>query len=274
MKIFGPLKTKNITMKTYKTAIIIAALAMLTSCFSPKPIMRFKPEETQTTWEKGKEYVSYKKGNYEVHASYYGNNEKNIIFDIEVVNSKGVDFLVAPEDIKLYAGHWDNVSQNVIYDNIPIHAIDPEAELLKIDMDNSRAEASRKNSQIAAVAIFAAAIPLAIVASNTDIKNSNSGNSNNSVNNTDLVEAGVDLALGATAINQMGTENQIISLNDNRNTWETASLRKTTLSPGYSIRGMVYFPVPDLGTRKIQFDVPTPDGIISFKYDFILYYPQ
>lgn len=261
-------------MKTYKIAISIAALAMLTSCFSPKPVMRFKPEETQTTWEKGKEYVSYKKGDYEVHASYYGNNEKYIIFDIEVINSKGVDFLVAPEDIKLYTGCWDNVSQNVIYDNIPIHAIDPEAELLKIDMDNSRAEAAQKNSQVAAVAIFAAAIPLAIVASNTDMKNSNSNGSNNSVNNTDLVEAGVDLALGATAINQMGAENQIISLNDNRNMWETASLRKTTLSPGYSIRGLVYFPVPNLSTRKVYFDVPTPDGAISFKYNFLLYYPQ
>jgi len=260
-------------MKIYHSIIFVVLLSTLTSCFSPKPVMRFKPEETQTTWDKGKEYVSYKKGDYEVHSSYDGNNEKYIMFDIEIVNTKGVDFLVAPEDIKLYTGSWDDVTQSVIYNNTPISAVDPEIELLKIDMDNSKAEASRKNGQIAAAAIFAAAIPLAIVASNSDMNN-NHNESYNTVTNTDLVDAGVDVALSTTAINEMNQENQIISLNDSKNVWETASLRKTTLSPGYSIRGLVFFPIPEIQTRKIQFDVPTPAGVISFKYDILLYYPQ
>jgi len=111
--------------------IALILVATLYSCFSPKPVMRFKPEETQTSWDKGKEFVSYKKGEYEVHASYYGNNETYIIFDIEVVNSKGVDFLVAPEEIKLYSGIWDNISQSVKYSDIPTNAIDPEMEILR-----------------------------------------------------------------------------------------------------------------------------------------------
>ena len=260
-------------MKPYHLIISIVLITSLTSCFAPKPIMRFKPEETQTTWEKGKEFVSYKKGEYEVHASYYGSNDKYIIFDIEIVNDKGVDFLVAPENIKLYAGNWDNTSQTVIYNNTPISALDPEMELLKIEMENSKADASRKNGQVAAAVIFAAAIPLAIVAANSDIKNANDGN-NNSVTNSDLVNTGVNVALASTAISDINNENKVISLNDRQNTWESSSLRKTTLSPGYSIRGLVYFPIPDLLSRKIQFDVPTPDGSISFKYDFLLYYPQ
>jgi hypothetical protein len=235
--------------------------------------MRFKPEETQTTWDKGKEFVSYKKGEYEVHVSYYGSNEKYIMFDVEVVNNKGVEFLVAPENIKLYTGKWDNNTQIVIYNNVPTSAIDPEMELLKIEMENSKAEASRKNGNIAAAVIFAAAIPLAIVASNSDVNNINSGNSN-TISNSDIVNTGVNVAFASTAINDINNENKIISLNDNQKTWETASLRKTTLSPGYSISGLIFFPIPDLLARKIQFDVPTPDGPVSFKYDFILYYPQ
>ena len=106
------------------------------------------------------------------------------------------------------------------------------------------------------------------------MNNNNRNESYNTVTNTDVVDAGVNVALGTTAINEMNQENQIISLNDSKNVWETASLRKTTLSPGYSIRGLVFFPIPEIQTRKIQFYVPTPAGEISFKYDILLYYPQ
>jgi len=252
--------------------ISVVSVALFTSCYSPKPVLRFKPEETNTTWEKGKEFVSYKNGEYEVYSSYYGSNDKYIIFDIEVVNNKGEEFLVAPEKIKLYTGRWDNLHQNVIYDSIPSNAIDPEAELLKIDMENSRAEASSKNAQVAALAILSAAVPIAIVASTNDYNHPN--RNINSVSNTDLVEVSTDLALGATVINQANQENQIASLNDNKYTWEASSLRKTTLSPGYSIRGLVFFPIPDINAEKIRFDVPIPGSFIIFKYDFIKYYPK
>ena len=261
-------------MKITNSILLLVFLTTLISCFAPKPVMRFKPEETQTTWDKGKEFVSYKRGDYEVHASYYGNNEKYVIFDIEIVNNKGVEFLVAPEQIKMYTGAFDNLTQAVKYSEIPINAIDPEMELLKIEMENSKAEAAQKNAQVAAVAIFAAAIPLAIVATSSDIKHNNENNSQTNISNTELVDAGVNIALGATAISDMNNESQIISLNDNKNTWETASLRKTTLSPGYSIRGLVYFPIPTLTARRVQFDVPTPSGVVTFKYNFLLYYPQ
>lgn len=260
-------------MKLVYPIIYIAFAATLTSCFAPKPVLRFKPEETNTTWEKGKEYVSYKRGDYEIHSSYYGYNDKYIIFDIEVVNNKGgEEFLVAPENIKLYQSIFDNTKQSLINDSIPVRAIDPEAELLNIDLENSKAEASRKNSQVAVAAIFAAAIPLAIVATSSDIHSPNSYE--RTVSNTEMVDAGVDVALGVTAINQVNQENQIISLNDSKFTWEASSLRKTTLSPGYSIRGLVFFPIPMVNCRKISFDIPTPQGNITFRYDYILYYPQ
>jgi hypothetical protein len=261
-----------IPMKTYHSLIAIAFLLALTSCFSPKPVMRFKPEETKTTWDKGKEYVSYKRGEYEVHSSYYGNNDKYIMFDIEIVNNNGEEFLVAPEEIKLYTGKWNKTNQCVLFDNIPVRANDPEMELLNIDLANSKAEASRKNAQVAAVAIFAAAIPLAIVAAKSDIKNSDSDDE--SASNTEMVDAGVNIAMSATAITQINEENKIISMNDSKYSWETSSLRKTTLSPGYSIRGLVFFPIPETTCRKIKFDIPVPEGNITFKYDYILYYPQ
>ena len=258
-----------------KTINLIAGIAMLSlsSCFSPKPVIRLKADEPKTTWDKGKEYISYKKGEYEVHTAYHGVDDKNIIFDIEIVNNNGEEFLVAPENIKLFKGQWDNTTQSIIYNSNAIRALDPEMELLRIDLENSKAEAASKNAGVAAVAIFAAAIPLAIVAAKSDAENSKS-NDNNEITNTDLVGAGVDIALTANAVNQETQEFKIQSMNDSKYNWETASLRKTTLSPGYSIRGLVYFPIPDMSFRKIRIDIPVPIGNISVKYDYLLYFPQ
>ncbi len=262
--------TNHISMK--RSYLAIAMLATLTSCFSPKPVFRFKTEETQTTWDKGKEYVSYKKGEYEVHTSYYGNDENNIMFDIEIVNSNGDEFLVAPESIIMYTGSWDNATQSIAYNTLPIRAIDPEMELLKIDLERSRAEAANKNAGVAAVAIFAAAIPLAVVAAKSDAKNSNS--TENKISNTDLVNAGVDVAFGVNAINQEIQLNKMAAMQDSKYNWEVTSLRKTTLSPGYSIRGLVSFPIPDKNFNKIRLDVPTPDGYVNIKYDYLIFYPN
>jgi len=255
-----------------KIAIVtVASIASLSSCYSPKPVLRFKPEETKTTWDKGKEFVCYKNGEYEVYSSYYGSDDKYIIFDIEIVNNKGEEFLIAPENILLYPGIWDSQKQCTIYDTIHIQAVDPEAEILKIDLENSKAEASSKNAQVAAIAIFSAAIPLTIVASANDYKHPR--NYNSSVSNSEIVEAGTELALGTTIINHDNQENQIVSLNDTKNTWEASSLRKTTLSPGYSIRGLVFFSIPDIKYQKIKYNVPIPGGVITFKYDFLKFYP-
>lgn len=260
-------------MKSY-LALTLAILSTLTSCFSPKPVLRFKADAEKTTWDKGKEYVSYKKDSYEVHTSYFGNNDQYIMFDIEIINNDGEEFLVAPENIKLYNGNWDNKTQNTSYSAYPTRAIDPERELLKIDLETSRAEAASKNAGIAGIAIFAAAIPLAVIAARSDVENANSNSNESKISNTEMVGAGLDIALSANAINQEVQEGRIISMNDSRYAWETSSLRRTTLSPGYSIRGLVFFPIPDKNNRKIRIDVPLPSGIIEIKYDYLIYHVQ
>lgn len=259
-------------MKTIQFVAILAILS-LTSCFSPKPVIRLKTDEPKTTWDKGKEFISYKKGEYEVHTSFHGSNDKNLMFDIEIVNNNGEEFLVAPEKIKLFKGQWNNATQSIMYSANAVYALDPEMELLNIDLANSKAEAASKNAGVAAVAIFAAAIPLAIVAAKSDAENSKSNNDSD-VSNTELVETGVEVALTATAINQESQEAQIQSMNDSKYTWETVALRKTTLSPGYSIRGLVFFPIPDMNFRKLRIDIPVPNGDISVKYDYLLYFPK
>ncbi len=260
-------------MKSYlKLVTALPMLAVLSSCYTPKAVIRVKPEETNTTWDKGKEYVSYKKGAYQVHSSFNGYNDRYLIFDVEIVNISGEDILVAPEEIKLYTGYWNNKSQQTEYSQAAINALDPELQLLNIDLAQSRAEANSKNSQVAATAFLVAAIPLSIAAAIADGNNSNYVEEN--VTNSELVDAGVNLAIGASAVNGAVQEGKIISLNDDKYTWQESALRKTTLTAGYSIRGLVYFPIPSLSVRKIRLDVPVGEDKISIDYNIILYYPN
>ena len=250
-------------------------MTFLTSCYTPLPVIRVKPEETKTTWDKGKEYVGYKKGDYEVYSSYNGNTEKYLIFDIEIVNTNGDDILVEPENFSMYTGNFDNQKQEISYSLIPIKAIDPELELLNIDLAYSKTEANRKNSQVVATAILGAAIPLSIVASIADGNNSNYVERPiNQLNNSDLVDAGVNLALGATIVNDAVQSDKIISLNDEEYKWKETSLRKTTLSAGYSIRGLVYFPLPSTEIKKIRLDIPVGNDNVTIQYNITYYYPD
>ncbi len=256
----------------------MAACALaLNSCYAPQPVIRIHPQEQNTTWERGKEFVSYRKGEYEVHCAYEGARGKYLVFDIEFINYKGEEFLVCPEKCTIYqdTGKWDGVTNQRVYSMFPVRAYDPEQELLQIDIAESQAEASRKNANTAAVAISVAALPLLVAAAASDV---NSGNQvdDSRVNNTDLVAAGVDVALTTNEVNRVVQEDRIISLNDSRYMWQEAALRKTTLSPGYSIRGLVYFPIPDFKLyRKFRLDVPVgEDDRISMMYDVILIYPQ
>lgn len=68
---------------------IIFIILFLTSCYLPKPVIRVKPEENQTTWENGKEFVGYRVGNFEVYVAYHGIENNLLAFDIEIINYEG-----------------------------------------------------------------------------------------------------------------------------------------------------------------------------------------
>lgn len=258
---------------TIKILLALFPFTLLTSCYTAKPVLRVNPEEKNTTWERGKEFVSYKNGEYEVHTSYEASNDQYLIFDIEVVNNNGADILVAPEQILLYSGNWDNVEQKIIYNQVPERAMDPELQILRMEMAYSQAVANRKNTQIAATALMAAAIPLTIAAAISDGASSDDVDDFVNISNTQMVETGIDIALTATAVNDQAQEVKIISLNDSENIWRESTLRKTTLSAGYSIRGLVFFRKPALDIKKIRIDVPLLNDKISIEFNLVYYFP-
>ncbi|QKG80361.1 hypothetical protein [Tenuifilum thalassicum] len=251
----------------------LLSIALFASCASPKPVVRLTPKETKTTWEHGKQFVSYFKDAFVVHCAHHSTDENYIIFDVEVVNLSDKEVLVCPEKMVMYtdSGKWDPVINQIVYSTFPIYAEDPEMRILMNDLAQSQIEANQKNLTTASAVTAALSIPVLIAAASADAKD----DSQRTITRTEVASIATETTLDALdmskGVNAIGSE-LIYSSTD---AWINYSLRKTTLSKNESVRGLVYFKKPDLTKYKdLRIDVPIgEDNYITFKYQAKLYYP-
>lgn len=262
---------KNISIQN---VLYLALMFIMASCVAPQPVIRVIPTETKTTWQQGKEFVSYQKNDFIIHCAYHGTDARYLIFDVEIVNGSQSEFLVAPENIIMYtdSGKWDPVTNQIVYATFPIRAADPEFQLLKLDMQESIAEANMKNQQTAAVVASVAALPIIVAAASADINDKKP----RAVTRTDVAATATVGVLNGIEISQVENEINYNNINYKRETWNQYALRKTTLSPGESTRGLIYFKKPLLEKyRDLRIDAPiSNDDFIKFNYRVIIYYPQ
>lgn len=259
-------------------ASFIAMVFIIASCATPSPVVRITPKETKTTWEQGKEFVSYQKNDFTIHCAYHGINDKSLIFDVEVINNSPEDFLLAPEQFVMYtdSGKWDPITNQIVYSTFPINATDPEYELLKLEMEESVTIAKMKNNQTASAIVAIVSIPVIAAAAISDANDSNDNNEEEvEVSRTEMAATSTIVTLDAINEGQVNNANNMGTIYDNQNVWLQHALRKTTLGPGESLRGLIYFPKPNLEVYKdLKIDAPILNDKISFNYRVILYYPN
>lgn len=256
----------------------ITLLIFLSSCATPNPVVRLVPKENQTTWEQGKQFVSYQKNDFTIHCAYHGIDSKYLIFDVEVINNSPEDFLLAPEQFVMYtdSGKWDPISNQLVYSTFPIKAADPEHELLKLEMQESVTIAKMKNNQTAAAVVAIAAIPVIAAAAISDANDSkNNEDDEDDVSRTEVAATTTVVTLDAINDGQANHLYNMGTISDNQNVWQQYALRKTTLGLGESLRGLIYFPKPNLELYKdLRIEAPIPNNNIYFNYSVILYYPS
>lgn len=257
-----------------KKSIYLLMISFLASCATPNPVIRLTPHETKTTWENGKEFTSYIKDGYIVHCAYHGTTDTYLVFDVEVINTTDNDFLVSPEKIVMYtdSGRWDLVKNQVVYNNFPIFAADPEFEILKNDLALSQLKASQKNHVATSVALGTLTLPVLVATASADARDAQQ----HAITRTEIAAAAAETTLNfadySQEMNNIRSE-FIYSLTD---AWINNSLRKTTVSKNESVRGLVYFKRFDLTKCKdLRVDVPIGENsFISFSYKVNLYYPS
>ncbi len=215
--------------------------------------MRLKPVARETFWSQGKEITSATHNNITTQIAFdrYSDAEKRLYFDVEFTNN-------SPEPVTIDAGAFYYSAFGRVADSLSekskvliIKAIDPEAELLAIDTKIRDQISLHEKVQVATAVIDIALILV------------------DKRNQTDDERRAESEEKDQTRTNaQIEYEESLQKLYAHRDFWERYALRKTTLLPGKSVRGLIAAPAEERA-RSLQLYLPcgNSENVITFHQD-------
>lgn len=251
-------------MHTFKSNsnILLSAfvLSILVSCATPQAIIRMQPTDKNVKWFYGQAFASDTLLGIVVQAAFERATSDYNIFSLSFTNNSNMDYLVDPSTF-----YFEDVSTNTLNPHI-IKAIDPESILLDIDKQISQNDADIKNARISGAIITGTlvAATVALAVSDDDRPNHNRHND-------------PDLFIAAPIIidngNNYSNEVNISPLEQKRDTWETSTIRKTTLEPKYKVEGKIFFHrFEKPGIYNLI--IPVDDQIINIQFMQLNFYPD
>lgn len=209
-----------------KIIVLLGLMSAVVSCTAPQAIVRMDPISPNVRWNHGQAFASDTVTGIIVECAFDKATPEYNVFDVSVINASNMAYLLDPINFEV-----EEIAQKSI--GMVHYAIDPETMLLSIDKMMSKEEADAKNAKvgngIAMGALAVAAVALAVTddvdmgyrASDPDLTFSPSIMINSSNNNVPY---------------DYMTEND-----EKREMWSMYAARKTTLQPGYSVGGKIFF---------------------------------
>ncbi len=191
----------------------------LSACFTPQSVVRVNPMHTPSKWSNGEQVLSQSQDSVECNAYFVHYTKDYLVFDVEFINLSGKTILVTPEK-------FFYLSDSTLTD-YPFAAINPEKQLLDMELAQSRADARYKNLAVWAGVTMVAATAITVAAVSSSGHSDSHGHSryyptpiyipSSNYPNPNLPSP-YDMAF-----------------------WDRLALRKTTLADGYAIKGKVVF---------------------------------
>ncbi len=239
---------------------LILPLLCLFACGTPLQVVRVDPaaEQDVDRYRYGNPVQALRQGDILVEISYYDASADYLVFDAEVINESQEELLFDPADAYLLAGN-----------NLEIPAVDPEFELLSMDLETVRQQRSARTLAWVGTAVMVAASVYSIASANTPLLDVPAGASV-------VADVGVQVA-DAMTFAVLSRDQQLFQRNTppaggeiptpaNRYFWLDYSFRKTTLRPGESAVGKLVFPRLD---EQPRFDLVVPvTGRELFPFSF------
>lgn len=230
-------------MKLYLPLIVITAGLLSLNCASPLPISKLTPVQDETYfWQNGREILTKKQEGLVVELAYKNKNDGLFIFDITIVNETETDLLIDPS--RFYYVPVDEYGDSL---NIVL-AENPESRILDQEIHLSRLDADQSNQLLSSV-IWGA------VQATTELADNNYESDENEYSMYDHHQE----KLAEIKFDQWDASEQ-------KDYWETQTVRKTTLFPEYYVTGqflMKYHKKAD----KVLIVLPVGDQIFRFGFD-------
>jgi hypothetical protein len=205
------------------TAVFFLILFLFQSCFSPQNIVQLQPEKEEVNWRYGQQFVADSLYGvvYEVGFEHLKDNQ--YWFDFTVTNHSNLPVMIDPADFYLQA--YD--SKNELLTGKRVRAIDPENEILELEIKLAKNKARELNN-----------IGFTLLAATADIATTIAVATDDNPHNNHIRTHLYHHALAAGAHHSFHSQN----LNEVMDSWKSSTIRKTTLESNYNMQGKVFFP--------------------------------
>ncbi|KAA3614804.1 MAG: hypothetical protein D8M58_10125 [Calditrichaeota bacterium] len=222
-----------------KSIILSITIIALISCtVPPKPVYRLMPEAEKSAWLYGQEFIHLDNDSFDVALAYDKIWTNNFVFDIEIANKTDSIVLISPEDFYYKPVYSEeklekNKKFMSIFPAKPVEALDPELKILHMDLSQSAADASysTRQGQLMGLSVLDLVFDIATIGKPTT-------EAEEAQEEIDDLERRLDYAE-----NELEHENRSRNIGRIKDQWRDEALRKTSLKPGYSISGKIYFPM-------------------------------
>ena len=249
MRVPSGLKKSNyFRMKTKNLFFILFVISLLIfqSCSAPKSLIKLEPAQESTKWLYGQEFARDSVAGIIYEVGFDCIAEPSYLFDFDITNQSNLEILIDPKDF-YYLPLNDSLQPMV---NEHFFACDPESEILNLEKKIALTEKRRKNNVV-----------LSLVGLGVDIATSaitaTDHNPHNDFLRTDL--------FNAIQVGNMGNEFEAVDLRSLHDSWSQSTIRKTTLMPGYSMKGKVFFPFSP-HAKYLQLVLPVDDQKIQILF--------
>ena len=251
------LTQQNIIMQLKSLPLIFLGVVLF-SCATSNPIVQLDSQDPQSKWLMGRQFSEYKtEDSIRVLVSYYKSQDNRLIFNVEVDNQSNKTISVDAKRFYLVGYDFEGNAIDTV------RAINPERELLRMDILRDELRVAQANQQLGLVLESAGQLASAVANSN-DLSRSEQLVTNDVQQN--------ELARRRAMIND--TRNLQSGVQMNTEYWEGAFLRKTDLESHQYVDGVVLLvPIVDARTYELYVPVEGQKDTAVFKFRQVVFYP-
>ena len=233
----------KLVLRTLPPLLLLLLAYSSSGCATGKPVIRLSPRTQEVKWWQGRAIVMKEADGVRVAVAYERNYEARMAFRVEVANDSGQPLLVDPRESSCtYCNRLPLPGEKAARAcPTQLRALDPEKETLNAEIARSREAADHANAMA-----WETGVGLFLVAGN------GGGNTATFVG-TNAIRSEVSHQAQQT---RYGSEVEF---------WQTATLRRTNLSPGEVASGLVVAPViPNIPIVRLNIVV----GTHHFDFEF------
>jgi len=211
----------------------LAAFVLAAGC-APEPVFHLTARDSDARWRQGRQWVRHESGGVSLVASFDRTLGGCLVFDVLVVNRSDSPILIEPEAFNFTLASSGRELRAAL--RHPYPAVDPEAQLARIDKYLSAIEAGHATGRVldAIGGLGNAVLEVAEAGTRTEADQER--------------DAQLDLERACERHEaDEAHESAIATLSQARDYWASRALRRTQLDPRQSVRGKIALPTGPMG---------------------------